>query len=109
VIFYSDTASAPANSAGVRALTNKMFTDGSNPFNLNTGTTNKIFTAAMPATISITNVIDLDALNADITANYVLSTFNVNDAGGTAVSYHVYTLTNAVPYSSSHRHQITRA
>jgi hypothetical protein len=109
VIFYAPAAAGPTDSAGVRALTNKVFTDSSNPFNLNTGTTYKDFTVAMPATLSITNVIDLDALNADITSNYVLSTFNVDDSGGTAVSYHVYTLSNAVPYGSSHRHQITRA
>jgi hypothetical protein len=109
VIFYAPAAAAPTNSSGVRSLTNKVFTDSSNPFNLNTGTTYKDFSVAMPATISVTSVVDLDALNADITANYVLSTFNVNDSAGTAVSYHVYTLSNAVPYSSSHRHQITRA
>jgi hypothetical protein len=109
VIFYGPTASAPSTSSGVRALPSTMFTDGSNPFNLTTGTTRNIFSVAMPATLSVTGVIDLDALNADITANYVLSTFNVNDAGSTATSYHVYTLTNATPYASSHRHQITRA
>ena len=104
-------ASQPTNSAGVRAITTRIFTDGINGvgWNLNTGTVEKIFTVAMPATLSITEVIDLDALNANITANYVNSTFNVNDYYGTAVSYNVYTMTNALPYSPSHRHQITRA
>ena len=112
IIFYSPMASQPTNSAGVRAITTRIFTDGINGvgWNLNTGTVYNIFTVAMPATLSITNVIDLDALSADITANYVNSTFNVNDYYGTAVSYNVYTMTNALPYSpSSHRHQITRA
>jgi hypothetical protein len=71
--------------------------------------TDKIFTVAVPATMSLTQVLDLDALNANITANYVLSTFNVNDGGGTPVSYKIYTLSNAIPYSSDHRHQITIA
>jgi hypothetical protein len=34
--------------------------------------------------------------------------FFVDDAGGTATQYNVYTMTNAIPYSDSHRHQITR-
>ena len=62
----------------------------------------------MPATLSISSVVDLDALNADITASYVLSTFNVNDAYGTPTSYHVYTMTAGIPYAANHRHQVTR-
>jgi len=114
LIFYGPASSAPANSAGVRALANRMFTFSSNPFNLQTGTVERIFTAAMPASLTITQVLDLDALNANITANYILSTFNVNNAAGTATSYNVYTMTNAIPYSAggtpagNHRHQITR-
>lgn len=109
VIFYGPSSSAPTTSSDVRALSSKIFTDGSNPFTLNTGNTNVNFTAAMPATLSISSVVDLDALNAVITNSYVSSTFNVNDAGGTAVSYKVYTMTIASPYASNHRHQITRA
>jgi hypothetical protein len=108
-IFYGPSASVPTNSAGVRVLGTRVLTGSVNPFNLLTGNTYTIFTVAMPATLSLTSVIDLDALNADITASYVLSSFNVNDYGGTAVSYRIYTMTNGSPYSSSHRHQITRA
>lgn len=110
MIYYGSSASAPTNSASVRSLSSRIFTDGSNPYNLLTGTTERIFTSAMPSTLSITQVLDLDALNVNITANYVLSTFNVNDAGGNAVSYKVYTMTNSIPYSDmSHRHQTTRS
>ena len=109
MIFYGASATAPTNSAGVRALGTKIFTNGANPYLLVTETTYSIFTSAMPATFSITEVIDLDALNANITNNYILSTFDINDAGGNPVSYNVYTLTNAIPYVSSHRHQTTRA
>jgi len=109
VVFYGPSSSAPSNSAGVRALTGKRFTDAGNTFTLNTGSINTIFTVAIPATMSLTQVLDLDALNANITANYVLSTFNVNDGGGTPVAYKIYTLTNAIPYSADHRHQITIA
>jgi hypothetical protein len=108
-LFYGPSASAPTDSAGVRALPNKQFTTFSNPFTLNTGTTYNNFTVAMPATLSLTSVIDLDALNIDITSSYNLTTFNVDDGGGTAISYKVYTLTTGVAYSPSHRHQVTRA
>jgi len=106
-IFYSDSSSIPGTSAAVRALTNNRFTDAGNTFILNTGSTNTHYTVAMPATHSLVSVIDIDALNANITANYILTTFNVNDAGGNPVSYKVYTMTNAVPYGTSHQHQIT--
>ena len=109
VVFYGPSAVAPSNSAGVRALSGKRFTDAGNTFTLNTGAAQTIFTVAIPATMSLTQVLDLDALNANITANYVLSTFNVNDGGGTPVAYKIYTLTNAIPYSADHRHQITIA
>ena len=117
-VFYGPVTGGPpgpSTSSGVRALGNRIFTDGSNPFNLETGIIERCWTAAIPATLSITNIIDLDALNAPLTANYVSSTFNVVDAAGNNVSYKVYTMTNATPYTSggtpagNHRHQITRS
>lgn len=109
-IFYGTSSTSPSDSTSVRSLTNKVFTsDLSNPFNLLTGNVDRIFTVAFPSPTSITSVFDLDALNANITNSYVLNTFNVSDAGGTETSYKVHTMTNAVPYDSSHRHQITRA
>lgn len=108
LIFYGPTASGPSNSAAVRALPSNIFTDGSNPFNLNTSTTEKIFSVAMPNTLSVSEVLDLDALNANITANYSQSSFSVADYTGNLGTYNVYTMTNAIPYTSNHRHQITR-
>lgn len=109
LIFYGPVSTIPSTSANVRNLPSRIFIDGSNPFILNTGTTTVNFTAAMPATISITQVLDNTALGADITSNYILSTFNVQDFSGSNVSYHVYTLTNSIPYPANHLHQITRA
>lgn len=108
VIFYGPVGSTPSNSSAVRALSGKVFTDNANPFNLNTGVTYSTFTVAMPASLNITEVLDLDALNANITGSYLLNTFNVLDFIGTNVSYHIYTMTNAIPYTANHRHQITR-
>jgi hypothetical protein len=107
-IFYGPTSSVPVDSSGVRALPTKSFTTLSNPFTLNTGTAQVNFVVAMPSTLSITSVIDLDALNANLTSNYVNNPFSVNDGGGNAVAYKVYTCSIATPYSPSHRHQITR-
>jgi hypothetical protein len=109
IVYYGSSASAPTDSAGVRALTNKIFSDGTNPVILYTGTSNTKFTIAMPSTLSLNNAIDLDASNAPLTNSYVNNSFSVNDAGGTATSYKVYTLTLSTPYSpDQHRHQITR-
>lgn len=106
-IFFGDSVAAPTTSTSVRALPSREFTNGTNPFILNTGSTNRIFTIAMPSTNGLSSVIDLDALNANITGNYIESDFNVQDYAGTNVPYKVFTMTNAIPYSSSHRHQVT--
>lgn len=106
-IFYGPTAVTPTNSANTRSLPSSRFTDAGNVFILNTGSIEKIFAVAMPATMSLVSVIDLDALNANITANYIMTTFTVNDAGANPVAYKIYIMTNAVPYPSNHRHQIT--
>lgn len=110
IIFYGPTSSVPLSSGDVRLLSNRIFTDDSNPFNLSTGNVERNFTIAMPSTLSISEVKDLDALNVIITNNYILNTFNVLDFIGTNTSYKVYTMTNAVAYSDlpTHRHQVTR-
>lgn len=109
LIFYGPTGSVPNTSAKVRGLPSKIFVDGSNPFNLNTSTTYNIFSVAMPYSYGITEVLDLDALNANITANYINSTGSVENYTGDSSIYNIYTMTNAIPYTSNHRHQITRA
>jgi len=109
LIWYGAHGSAPTTSNDVRSVSNRIFTDGSNPFELNTGTTLVNFVVAMPNTLSITLVRDLDNLNANITSSYVNNPFNVNDAGGTAVGYNVYTYTIGSPYSDNARHEVTRS
>lgn len=108
VDFFGNTSSNSTTSAQVRALPQNVFHTGAITNNLNTGSTNTIFEYACQCTIS--QVLDLDALNANITSQYVLSgTINVNDAGGTPRSTNIYRMTVGSPYSSSHRHQITTA
>lgn len=104
--FFGNTSSNSTTSAQVRALPQNVFHTGAFTNNLNTGSTNTIFEYACQCTIS--QVLDLDALNANITSQYVLSgTVNVNDAGGTPRSTNIYRMTVGSPYSSNHRHQIT--
>jgi hypothetical protein len=109
VIWYGPSGSAPNDSTSVRNLTSKVFTDHSNPFNLETGTIHRIFSVALPNPISLTEVLDLDALNANITFTYILTTLTINDGGEIPTDYKLYTMTNAIPYTSNHRHQIKRS
>ncbi len=111
--FFGASATTPANSAAVRALpTNAFQTAAANTFILNTGNALTKFCVALPPGRVITSVIDLDALNANITGNYVfVGTRTVLDGGGsgTARTYNLYEMNVGVPYSTSHQHQITTA
>lgn len=95
----------PTTGSGLRTMSYSY----SNTFTLNTGTTALYHTIAIPATKTLVSVIDEDALNADITSNYVLSgtITTVPDGGGNNVSYKVYVLNVSIPYGTSHKHNIT--
>jgi hypothetical protein len=111
MIYHGPSSSAPTNSTAVRNLTasgSRLFETGPNPFILSSLNLDRHFTVAMPNTKTISQVIDLDALFVDITNLYINNPFNVTDAGGTNVAYNVYTMTQAIPYTSNHKHQITR-
>lgn len=106
--FYGPAAASVTNSAQVRALASSAFQTGAGAFNLDTGTSLVKFIVALPPGVTIVSVIDLDALDADITSQYVAqSNINVLDAGGTNRSYNIYEMNIGVAYSTSHRHQIT--
>lgn len=107
--FFGASAITPSNSMEVRALSSNTFqTSSASTFILNTGTTETIFIVALPPSVTISNVIDIDALNANITSEYVLlGTINVQDAGGTNRVYNLYRMTLGAPYASNHQHQIT--
>lgn len=107
-VFYGAAAANPTTSALVRALPSSQLSNAGNSITLNTGTTHNTFAIAVPSGKTVSLVMDLD-VNANVTGNYVLQSLTtVNDAGGNAVSgYKVYVMTNAVPYSANHRHQIT--
>lgn len=107
--FFGASAITPSNSTEVRALSSSAFqTSSASTFILNTGTVETIFIVALPPSVAISNVIDIDALNANITSEYaLLGTINVQDAGGTNRVYNLYRMTLGAPYASNHQHQIT--
>jgi hypothetical protein len=77
---------------------------------LNTGSALIKFVFALPPSRTISNVIDIDALNANITSQYVLQgTINVQDGGvsGSVQTYNLYEMNVGSPYAASHAHQIT--
>lgn len=111
--FYGSASATPTNSAEVRALPQMDFQSANvQTFQLNTGAVLTKFVVALPPGRTINEVIDLDALNANITSQYVLQgTITVNDGGGTGDPriYNLYEMNIGAPYSSNHRHQITTA
>ena len=94
----------------VRDNSTKTF---SNTGTLNTGSVEKTFFIAVPSDKTLSSVIDLGNKDGDlavnVTGDYVLSQtiVEVPDAAGTNVPYKVYINTNAVAYSSNHRHSFT--
>ena len=108
-LFQGASASTSlTDSAGVRGLPVNSFYSGATTFLLNSGTTLLNFYIAIPQTSSLVQVIDLDALNVNITSNYVYQGLvSVLDAGSNPTNYKLYQLTIAVPYSINHRHQVT--
>lgn len=107
--FYDPVATTPITSAEVRALTSAFHT-GVTTFNVLSGTVFTEVDVYLPPGVTISSVTDLDALGADLTANFVLQgTFNVLDAGGTSRAYNHYKYVYGVPYSTSHRLQIITA
>lgn len=96
---YGETP--PVDGSDLRTLATTI----SNTFDLNTGTSAKSFVIGIPASKTLLSVFDGVT---DLTANYPLSAITtVPDAAGNDVSYNVYILNVALPYSSNHVHKIT--
>jgi len=98
----------PTNSSEVRGLGNQRFNNSSNNFILNTGSVETTFIVALPPGKSISSVIDLDALNLDITSEYNnIGSVVVDLQEGEQATYTIFAMTQANNYSSNHRHSIT--
>ena len=109
--FWGATASTPITSGNVRSLPNSAFqTSNNNTVTLATGSVLTKFVVVLPPSRTIANVIDLDALNANITSEYAfLGTISVLDGGGVGSSqlYNLYEMNVGSPYGISHSHEIT--
>lgn len=107
---YGPAAARP-NAATSRDLTGSIYrSQGNTGIILNTQTAERNFYIILAPGESLVSVIDQDALNLNITGEYVLvnPNFSVNNAAGTAVAgYKLYQKTQGVPYSFNHRHSIT--
>jgi len=105
--FFGATSATPTT-ATARSLGSEFQSANAQTFTLNTGSTLTKFAVCLPSGVTIASVIDLDALNLNITSNYVsLGTININDIGGTSRVYNLYEMNIGATYSANHRHQIT--
>ena len=106
MMFYGPVnVGATLNSATVRSLS-RRFADAGSPFSFASGTTERRFIVSFDTAKALTLAKDIDN-NIALTSNFVLNSFNVNDAAGNAVSYKNYVYTNAINYSTSVTIQIT--
>jgi len=105
--FFGSTSATPTTGTA-RSLGSEFQSANAQTFTLNTGSTLTKFAVCLPSGVTISSVIDLDALNLNITSNYTsLGTININDIGGTPRVYNLYEMNIGAPYSANHRHQIT--
>ena len=95
----------PASNSEIRVL-NKTF---SNTFTVLTTTTDLVYSIAIPLNRDIESIIDTDAANFDIKTSYEYKgEVGLNPINsGTAMTYKIYTLSLAVPYSIPHHHNVT--
>lgn len=104
-IFYGNGTGIPNTSSDVRSLPSRS-SGGLTSFNFSTGTSNRTFVVALPTTKTLISIIDTTASNADITSQFNLSSFDVNDAGGNPIGYNIYVYQSAIPYTNSHNFQV---
>jgi len=89
--FFGAGTSTITTSAQVRALSSNF--DNTNSFQITIDQTH--FTIAIPVTRTLVKVNTQN--NDDIVTQFVLSTFNVDDAGDGSVAYKVYSFNTAIP------------
>ena len=106
-LFAGSVAAAPNNSASVRSMGTSALVQGGFDVTLNTGASQRSFAVAVPPGYSLAQVVDLDAQGTDLTSQYTASSVSVNDAGGNPVQYTVFSMTQAVPYTTNHRHVLS--
>lgn len=110
IIPFGAAATLPSNSTEARAVATKRLSSDASTFILNTGTEFTMQFIYLSPDKNTIKVIDLDALNLDITNQYVLENANAsvnNIAGSQVTGYKLFVRRSTVPYTQNHRHQIT--
>ena len=107
ILFYGPVAAHVVDSTTARALPSSQYYLGGGAVTLNTGITYSKFDIVLPLGSVVTNVLDTD-VNATITDQYInQGSIIIVDAGGTNRTYTLFTMTQAIPYTSNHHHVIT--
>lgn len=106
---YGSSVSIPTTSVQARSLPQNQLSSSSNTLNLKAKVGMLYQILYLPIDKSLSKVIDTDALNLDITSEYVLDAniFIINDIGSTPRPYKAYVRSQDVSYSTEHNHQIT--
>ena len=106
--FYGPRSAIPTDDTTTRTLPEIDWQTGTDVFDLWTGITEKLFYVALPPGVVITSVIDITAIGADITTEYI-DTGNVTivDADGQNATYKLYEMSIGGAYDISHQHRIT--
>lgn len=104
-LFFGATENVVVTSDDVRNLTGSQL-QNNKQFTINSGIEDTNMTFAIPSIMSVLNVNDQDALNIDLTSNYVMTVMDVADLGGILRSYKVYRYNQAIPYTTNHRHNV---
>lgn len=108
MIFFGTSDVIPMTSSDIRNLTGKTFNSETNTITFNTGTEKNIFNFAMPINRTITKIMDIGEFDFDITsASDTVRVLTVLDVEGNPMDYNVYSIANAIPYSSNHQYIIT--
>jgi hypothetical protein len=106
-VYAGAGSQAPTTSAQVRALPIVQLAPSGLQFTINTGTTATVFALYIPPGRTLQSIIDLDALNKDVTGEYAAGTQSVNDEAGAPVAYVSRIKIQAQAYAVSHRHLVT--
>lgn len=104
--YYGPAAESVTDSDSIKDLPFASFLS-TGAMILQTGTSLTKFVLAIPSHWSVDTIIDLSALNIQMTGDYeLMGQIPVNTNSG-PVNYNVFEMDIAVPYSVNHNHQIT--
>lgn len=105
--YAANVANFPATGVDLRTqLVSTSVVNTANTFSFTTGTTNRRFVIAIPSSKNLVSVINAGT-NENLTFTLSSTITTVPDASGTNQSYKVYTLENAVPFSTNYTLNVT--